>query len=240
MEIINDKNYKDYNNYFRNRGIDVDKYKNFKLPLYLDGYLSNNKSIKILDIGCGLGQTLEALKNQGYKNLEGIDISNEAVKICKEKGLKVSLKTIDDLEGKYDFIFLNHVLEHIEKKKVINILNKIKTFLSESGILYITVPNAQSNTGSYWAYEDFTHHTLYTSGSITFVLKSAGFDDIKFVDVDCLEEVKNPIKRFVKKKLLKIYRANNKLWNRVTSSSYHNESQIINSYELKMIVKNNH
>ena len=232
-------NNNDYTDYFKKRGVNLERYKDFKLPSYLDNYLSDNKSIRILDIGCGLGQTLGALKNRGYKNLEGIDISDEAVKICKKKGLKVSLKNIDDLEKKYDFIFLNHVLEHIEKKEVINILNKIKTFLSESGILYITVPNAQSNTGSYWAYEDFTHHTLYTSGSISFVLKSAGFDDIKFVDVDCLEGVKNPIKKFVKKKLLKIYRANNRFWNKVTSSSYHNESLLINSYELKIIVKNN-
>ncbi|MGC9101323.1 MAG: hypothetical protein ACP5HC_08750 [Caldisericum sp.] len=40
------------------------------------------------------------------------------------------------------------------------------------------VRNVQSNTGAYWAYEDFSHFTLFTSGSIYYVLKMAGFDEI--------------------------------------------------------------
>jgi hypothetical protein len=60
------------------------------------------------------------------------------------------------------------------------------------------VRNVQSNTGSYWAYEYFTHFTLFTSGSIYYVLKMAGFDEIEFVDVECLEGIPF-IKRMIKK-----------------------------------------
>lgn len=46
------------------------------------------------------------------------------------------------------------------------------------------VPNAQSNTNCYWAYEDFTHNYLFTAGSFLFVLREAGFTNIEFVDID--------------------------------------------------------
>jgi len=49
------------------------------------------------------------------------------------------------------------------------------------------VPNAQSPVGCYWAYEDFTHTTLFTAGSLYYVLKMAGFKEITFVDPLCIE-----------------------------------------------------
>lgn len=42
------------------------------------------------------------------------------------------------------------------------------------------MPNAQSNTDCYWAYEDFTHYTLFIAGSLLYVLREAGFTNIEF------------------------------------------------------------
>ncbi|MBK7370676.1 MAG: hypothetical protein IPJ09_04415 [Saprospiraceae bacterium] len=68
---------------------------------------------------------------------------------------------------------MSHVLEHIEKINIIDTLITIKSYLlAESGSFVVMVPNAQSVTGAYWMYEDFTHTTLFTSGSIYYVLKS--------------------------------------------------------------------
>lgn len=228
-----------YDNYFFYRNLGKDKYLGFNLPRYIENYLPENKMAKIIDIGCGLGQTLNCLKKKGYVNILGIDVSKEAIKKCRADGLNVEEKSLTDLDGRYDFIFFNHVLEHVEKKEVIGILGKIYSSLEDEGKLYITVPNAQSNTGCYWAYEDFTHHTLYTAGSLEFVLKSAGFECIVFLDVDGCSEVNNFIKKYVKKFLLSIYRLNNSFWNKVTSSFYHRESKIINTYEIKVIAIKN-
>ncbi len=52
------------------------------------------------------------------------------------------------------------------------------------------MPNAQSHTGCYWAYEDFTHNTLFTAGSLLYVLKMAGFAHIEIIDKDALVGVK--------------------------------------------------
>lgn len=99
--------------------------------------------------------------------------------------------------------------------------------------MLISVPNAQSNTGCYWAYEDWTHTTLFTSGSIYYVLKSAGFNNVEFIDRDCTLG-QNSLKRFLKKYFLKLYILNKSFWNKVTSSSYHEPSPKIFSYEIKV------
>ena len=130
---------------------------------------------------------------------------------------------------------MNHVLEHLEKESIIEILSKIKEhLLDKDGKLLITVPNAQSNTGCYWAYEDFTHNTLFTAGSIDFVLKSAGFSNISFLDIDGTAGY--PLyKKNIKKLFLWLYKKKINFWNRITSSSFHKPSIQIYTYELKVL-----
>lgn len=109
--------------------------------------------------------------------------------------------------------------------------------MKPGGGLIVMVPNAQSNTGCYWAYEDFTHHTMFTSGSLYYVLRSAGFSDVEFLDVDAIGEVSGFFKKLIKKALLNIYRANYVFWNRVTSSSIHKPSPMIFGYEIKALAR---
>ena len=67
---------------------------------------------------------------------------------------------------KYDFIVMNHVLEHLEKSLIIRTLQLIKRFLMKpNASLVVMVPNAQLNTGCYWAHEDFTHNTSLPLGA---------------------------------------------------------------------------
>jgi hypothetical protein len=100
----------------------------------------------------------------------------------------------------------------------------------------ITVPNAQSNTGAYWAYEDFTHEYLFTSGSIYYVLTLAGFRQIEFIDIDCTEGLPI-IKKLVRKILLKMYKAKVHFYNKITCSSFHKQSPEIYSFEIKVLAK---
>ncbi|MBL0306338.1 MAG: hypothetical protein IPQ25_09965 [Chitinophagaceae bacterium] len=80
---------------------------------------------------------------------------------------------------------MSHVLEHIEKEKIIDTLIHIrKNLLKKGGVFLLMVPNAQSYTGAYWRYEDFTHNIMFTAGSCIYVLKAAGFENIEFIDPD--------------------------------------------------------
>ncbi len=228
--------------YFNNRTVDPAYYGNYKIPRYLRPAIPVNKQSKILDIGCGFGQFLSKLKEEEFSCLHGIDISNEAIEECRKKGLQVTqINNICDFivpeDEKFDFIVMSHVLEHIEKDKIIDTLKHIKqNLLAKNGAFVLMVPNAQSYTGTYWRYEDFTHTILFTSGSCMYVLKAAGFDSISFLDADGTSQMsfwKKPIIKF----LIGIYKLREDFWGMVLQTSYHKPSPRIYSFELKVIAK---
>ena len=232
-----------YEGYFRHRNVSPGYYGNYRLPLYLRTALPPERGSRILDIGCGFGQILNALKELGYRNAEGLDVSMDAVDHCVRSGLAVT--RIADLESfcegregpGYDLIIMSHVLEHIEKSRIIPTLQTIREkLLVAGGSFLVMVPNAQSNTGCYWAYEDFTHTTLFTAGSILFALKVAGFRDVQFLDPDGLEGGRLFF-RMVKRILLSCYKARIHFWNLVTNSAFHAPSPQIFTFELKALAR---
>ncbi len=228
-----------YNNYFGDRNISPASYSDYKIPLHLKHVLPEDKGKLIFDFGCGFGQVLRALVDDGYSNVVGYDIEPNAIAYCQSNGLTMldgTQSALETLSAKYDFIIISHVLEHLPKPEIIPLLIKIRGLLAPGGEVYIAVPNAQSNTGAYWAYEDFTHHTLFTAGSLFFVLRQAGFYNIEFIDPDCLEQSTSSIKRLIRSLLLQIYKWNYAFWNLVTSSSFHLPSPQIFSYEIKVLV----
>jgi 2-polyprenyl-3-methyl-5-hydroxy-6-metoxy-1,4-benzoquinol methylase len=193
--------------YFEARKISPEFYKNYKLPYYLSNRLPKDKSLPILDFGCGFGQTLLALRDLGYENIIGCDVDDEAIKYCISQGLKVENCTnlnefVVKYENKFDMVLMLHVLEHFPKTEIIQTLSKIKKVLKKQGKIIIVVPNAQSSTGVYWAYEDFTHELIFTSGSLYYVLKMAGFEEIEFIDIIALKDCQL-LKRLLKNFCLK-------------------------------------
>jgi SAM-dependent methyltransferase len=199
--------------------------------------LPADKNVSILDIGCGYGQMLVNLKRDGYTDLYGIDISQDAVDFCNRQGLNVS--AVEDIvayfsDKKYDLIVMSHVLEHIEKSRIIETVKHIKNhLLKPGGHFLLMVPNAQSNTGAYWMYEDFTHHTLFTTGSVNFVLKAAGFNNIEFLDKDGVVSAGSWYGKLIRTVFLKIYDWNRLFWNKITLSDYYKKSPRIYTFELK-------
>jgi cyclopropane fatty-acyl-phospholipid synthase-like methyltransferase len=228
--------------YFDLRGVSAVKSRNPDSlpPAYIIRELPANKQAPVLDIGCGFGGLVEQCLNLGYINTKGIDINEKSIRFCQELGLPVELVTsISDFANKnktrYEMIFMTHVLEHIEKKEIIPILKTIHdSLLSEGGKIYIATPNAQASSGAYWAYEDFTHEVIFTSGSLRYVLEGAGFERVRFVDIEAVE---NSRFKWIKLFFLKLYGLNNRFWQKITNASYHPESPVIFSWELKAVAK---
>ena len=228
----------DYNEYFNARN--VGHLHQFYTPRSVIPYLPKKKDAFILDIGCGLGNFVgDCVVTHGRVNVKGIDVSDEAVKHAQSINLPV--EKVDSIESfarsalaKYDFILMSHVLEHIDKQCIVDTLRIIKDrLLKDNGVLFIVVPNAQSSTHAYWAYEDFTHTLLFTTGSLIYVMKSAGFH-YDFVDLDSFAGGTTWNNRF-RRILLPIYKRIKQFERYITQSYYHQPSPISFAYELKIV-----
>lgn len=110
-----------------------------------DKYLHCDSHLQILDAGCGTGRNLIFLKN--YGRAHGLDISAEAIRFCKRRGLQdVVIGSIERLpfdDNSFDLITSFDVLYH---KKVINHSKAIEEFyrvLKPEGIIFIRVPAFQ-------------------------------------------------------------------------------------------------
>ena len=225
--------------YFSLRDVSGASYEGYEPPAYLLALLPD-KASRILDFGCGLGQLMHSLVARGYTQVTGADVEPQALQHVRQRGLQAEDAT--DFEAfvathanAYDFIVLAHVLEHLPKERMVPMLQGLRRLLRPGGRMLLMVPNAQSPTGPYWRYEDFTHHWLFTTGSLRYVLRAAGFERLQFIDVDCTAGL-GPVKAGLRRGLLRLYRARTALWNAATGSAYHAPSPQVFSYEIKALV----
>ncbi|MDF1535903.1 MAG: class I SAM-dependent methyltransferase [bacterium] len=197
---------------------------------------------RVLEVGCGSGVVLKTLRDRGYFALVGVDVDQWAVTHCREAGLDVRLiSSIQEFTGtideRFDLVLMLHVLEHLEKDQIIASLTAIRSRMAAGGRIVVSVPNAQSPTGGYWAYEDFTHSTIFTSGSLYHVLSAAGFTRIELVDPVGLAGL-GPVKAALRKALVSLYGWTRTLVNRMTGSSWHGPSPRVYTFEVKAVAYN--
>jgi len=100
---------------------------------------------KILEIGCNTGEFCWLLQKKFNVEPLGIDINENAIKIAREKYPEIhfEVKNFFEIEGDYDLIYLQHVIEHITDPG--RAFNKLKGLLKDEGNLVVTCPNK-------WAY----------------------------------------------------------------------------------------
>jgi ubiquinone/menaquinone biosynthesis C-methylase UbiE len=108
-----------------------------KVAQFLD---SLKPSTKVLEVGCGNG------KNMLYRtdlHLYGIDISDEQVVICKEKGLDVEKSNMTKLlfsDSEFDSIICIATYHHLDNNKErAQALKEMYRVLKKSGIVMICV-----------------------------------------------------------------------------------------------------
>jgi len=101
-----------------------------------------NKNIKILDIGCGVGDLEAYLFNKGFNNIVGVDISKNALKIAKQKTPHYIFrqqnieKSLPFGNKKFDVVFCIEVLQHITNPVFV-----MKEMLRVGKNIIITCPN---------------------------------------------------------------------------------------------------
>ena len=160
-------------------------------------YLPKAKEIRILDVGCGMGFALLALRESGYCNVEGIDSDKGQVAAARDRGLDVThvLDAVEHLRaraGEYGLILCLDVVEHIPVEQQMEFVAGLSKALADGANLICTVPNANSSLASRWRYIDWTHTTSFTEYSLDFLLYNAGFQNIRILPGDADRSVRFP------------------------------------------------
>jgi SAM-dependent methyltransferase len=117
-------------------------------------YLSfvKDKNMKVLEPMCGNGRMLIPFLQKGI-DIEGFDISEEMLRVCKEKGEKLNLKPIvfhDKIEKfkgdkKYDLIIIPFGSFSLLPDILVNdSLHNLKSVLKEDGKLLLTIMTKNS------------------------------------------------------------------------------------------------
>jgi len=151
---------------------------------YLGPELPADRTTAVLDIGCGFGFALRALRKLGFNKIQGIETSAQQAKVAINAGFTVavvndSIDHLNALKNTFGVILLLDVLEHICGTLQIEFAQRVREALIPDGKVILTVPNANSPLAARWRYIDFTHHCSFTEHSLAFVLGSAGFSEIR-------------------------------------------------------------
>lgn len=92
-----------------------------------------------LDVGCGGGRTLVALKNMGAKKVYGIDIDDELVELAKRRSgadvVKGSALQLPHQSNLFDVVICSGVLHHTPDMK--RGIDEIRRVLKPDGTLYL-------------------------------------------------------------------------------------------------------
>lgn len=167
-----------YSSYRRNNNlssITIQRY-NELLNLF-EIYRQTNR---LLDIGCGDGYFLVAAKARGW-NVFGTEYTDEAIKICSEKGIQMykgAIEAISFDQQKFDVVTSFEVLEHLNNAK--EHISTIHNLIREKGVFYFTTPNFNSlsrrKLGGNWSVIEYPEHlSYYTPQTIDLLLKQVSF-----------------------------------------------------------------
>lgn len=150
----------------------------FPIPA-IPTYIKNGK---ILDVGCGAGDTLQLLHQIGWKTY-GLEVDRKAVAIANKRKLTdVTYGTYKDVrkypDNYFDVVRLYHVMEHLDDSNVC--LALIYKKLKKNGQLIIGTPNVDSLIAklgkTYWYNLDAPRHLfLFSPHTLSMIFKKHSF-----------------------------------------------------------------
>ncbi len=149
----------------------------------LRNWLPDSKDAEIIDLACGGGKLLHFFKENGCKNIHGVDISPDQVALSRHVVDNVVesniLEHLDKNPNSYDLITAYDIIEHFHKDEVLQFLDGCYAALKPNGRLILQTPNADSPWGTMHRYNDFTHEVSFNPNVLSRLLKIVGFQQVE-------------------------------------------------------------
>jgi O-antigen chain-terminating methyltransferase len=158
------------------------------LPLLKEAQIAPGDSL-VLDLGCGRGEWLELLRQNGYKAL-GIDLNQVVVAECQQRCLDVReadiidyLQSLDD--NSVALVTGFHLIEHLPFEILMKLLSESFRVLRPRGMVIFETPNpANVLIGSCNFYFDPTHRNPLPSLMTQFLAKYSGFSPVNILNLN--------------------------------------------------------
>jgi 2-polyprenyl-3-methyl-5-hydroxy-6-metoxy-1,4-benzoquinol methylase len=139
---------------------------------------------RLLDVGCAVGTELAVGKERGWC-VTGVELSQSSVHIAQTAGFDVRSAPLPDigfLDGSFDLVTMNHVLEHVAHTP--SFMSEVRRILANDGLLFISLPNVNAwkfyfLRGSYaWTFHS-DHYIHFSTHTLSRFLNRHGFEAIE-------------------------------------------------------------
>jgi len=145
---------------------------------------------RLLDVGCGSGNFLDAAAKCGF-DASGMDISSRMAAISTTKGLNVrygTAETIRTTPSSFDIVTFWDVLEHVPDPQTF--LSTVGRMLAHRGIVAFSVPNFNSSgagwfKGSWFSLMPYQHLWHFTPDAVRKTMSEANLK-VEFLTADPL------------------------------------------------------
>ncbi len=137
-------------------------------------------NLKAIDLGCGRGEWLELLKENGV-DASGVDLDDAMLSSCIASNLKVkkidAISALQELpNASLQIISGFHIAEHLPFEQLIELIHQALRVLSPGGLLILETPNSENiNVATSSFYLDPTHRNPIPAQLLSFLMTYSGF-----------------------------------------------------------------
>ena len=138
------------------------------------------RNVRVLDIGCGFGESLGYHRNRGC-DAHGVEADTNILRVAQRHGLNVKTGLFDARQYEaesFDVVTLDQVIEHVSSP--LEVLNGIRQVLKPDGMLVLSTPNANGwgamLFGQRWIHWHAPYHQQFFSRqSMAQAAEAAGY-----------------------------------------------------------------
>ncbi|WP_314350576.1 class I SAM-dependent methyltransferase, partial [Campylobacter showae] len=176
-----DKFYKSFEDKFRGHRSEIKK-RLLAYEPFLQILKQNNEKPAAIDLGCGRGEWLEILKQNGFI-ARGCDVSEEMIKECEKNALEAkkqgAIEFLSELEdSSLALVSAFQLAEHLEFSELCELIKQARRVLKDGGILLLETPNPENlRVATLTFYLDVTHVKPIPPMLLEYLCEFEGFSD---------------------------------------------------------------